>query len=185
MRICIDPGHSGPIEPGACAEEGKIYEAEIVMQVSRLMARTLELQGHEVVLTREGDILTDDLGFRCDISNKFFADIFISVHCNGFPDITAHGTEVWHFPGSAQGEKLASFIQTALIETMGTRDRGIKEKAYDVLRDTQCPAVIVELAFISNVADRLILTDTYLQRGFAQAVAIGVEKYQAALIIND
>ena len=68
---------------------------------------------------------------------------------------------------------------------MGTRDRGIKEKAYDVLRDTQCPAVIVELAFISNVADRLILTDTYLQRGFAQAVAIGVEKYNYSITVND
>ena len=40
MKICIDPGHSGPVEPGACA--GGATEAAVVLQVAQILAKMLE-----------------------------------------------------------------------------------------------------------------------------------------------
>ena len=37
MKICIDPGHSGPVEPGACA--GGVTEAEIVYVIAKFAKR--------------------------------------------------------------------------------------------------------------------------------------------------
>ena len=38
MRVCIDPGHSGPVEPGACA--GGFTEAALVMAIARFLRRS-------------------------------------------------------------------------------------------------------------------------------------------------
>ena len=64
MKICIDPGHSGPCEPGACA--GGVTEANINLQVAKIAARILASRGHEVKLTREKDIDNDDLLWRAE-----------------------------------------------------------------------------------------------------------------------
>ena len=92
MKICIDPGHSGPIEPGACA--GGVTEADINLQVAKIAARILMSRGHEVKLTREKDIDNDDLLWRAEVAWQFRADIFISLHCNAAASPAAHGTEV-------------------------------------------------------------------------------------------
>ena len=89
MRIAIDPGHSGPIEPGACAHGLK--ECDIVLSVARLLKD--KLTGHEVMLTRDGDVDNDELSWRAYESNQWGADIFISLHCNAFGDPAAHGAE--------------------------------------------------------------------------------------------
>ena len=54
MRICIDPGHSGPFEPGACA--GGVTEAAVTLEIAKITARMLEKYRHKVLLTRTGDV---------------------------------------------------------------------------------------------------------------------------------
>ena len=60
VKIMLDPGHSGPCEPGACA--GDVTEAAVVLAIARLAAARLRERGHTVRLTRDGDI--DDDGLR-------------------------------------------------------------------------------------------------------------------------
>jgi len=48
MKICIDPGHSGPYEPGACA--GGVTEADACMAISKALGGTLQVLGYEVIL---------------------------------------------------------------------------------------------------------------------------------------
>ena len=176
MKICIDPGHSGPAEPGACCEG--FTEAAVNVQVALVLAKLLEKNGHKVVLTRQDDIEDDSLKWRADVAYKYRTHIFISLHCNSFKDPSANGSETWHFTGSAEGEKLARCIQTALVSHCQTADRGVKDNSeWTVLRDTVCPAVLVEMAFISNPKERELLTDTMLQRQFAVAIAQGIEQY--------
>jgi len=62
MKICIDPGHSGPVEPGACA--GGATEAAINLQVAKILGKMLENAGHNVVLTRVDDIEDITLTWR-------------------------------------------------------------------------------------------------------------------------
>ena len=176
MRICIDPGHSGPCEPGACA--GGVTEAAIVLQVAKIAARILTGQGHQVKLTREDDIEDEALSWRAELAWRFRADVFISLHCNAAENTAARGTEVFYYPTSESGRDLARSIQTELVANCQTEDRGVKTNdTWTVLEETACPAVLVEMAFLSNDRDREMLTDRFLQRQFAVGLVKGIEKF--------
>ena len=176
MRICIDPGHSGPMEPGACA--GGVTEAAINLQVSKILARMLEKAGHKVKLTREDDVEDAELDWRVELAWKFRTDIYVCIHCNAFASPAAHGTETYYHPSSDNGRALARCIQAELVKNCRTADRGVKSNdEWTVLTDTYCPAVLVELAFLTNDKDREMLTDRFLQRQFAVGIVNGIEKY--------
>ena len=124
MKICIDPGHSGKIEPGACA--GGVTEAAITLEVAKIAGRMLEKFGHQVLLTRSGEVDNDWLSWRCEAAWAFGADIFISIHCNASNDESAKGTETFYFPGSETGHALARCIQSELVALCRTVDRNVK-----------------------------------------------------------
>lgn len=176
MKICIDPGHSGPVEPGACA--GGFTEAAVNLQVAKKLRRLLEAAGHQVTLTREADVNDDALLWRAELAWQFGADIFISLHCNAATDSAAHGTEVFYYPTSEKGYALARCIQTELVRNCQTADRGVKTNdEWTVLVETACPAVLVEMAFLTNDKDRELLTDRFVQRQIAVGIANGVEQF--------
>lgn len=177
MKIVIDPGHSGPWEPGACA--AGVRECDVVLAIAKLLTEQLYDAGHDVLLTRTGDIATDGLTFRAELANANEANVFVSIHANSAESPAAHGTEVYHYPGSAQGKQLATCLQSQLVAELGTADRGVKEANFQVLRETDCPAVLVEVAFISNEADRRLLTGYAGQLAAAVAIASGLADYFA------
>ena len=177
MNICLDPGHSGTCEPGACAAGCR--EADVTLGVSQVIAKLLRQDGHDVTLTRTGEIDDDGLTWRAELANSIGADIFVSIHCNSYTNEQAHGTETWYFKGSEAGLSLARSIQRSLVAAVGTTDRGAKATtSLTVLRATECPAVLVELAFISNAAEREELVDLLLRRRFAVGVAAGIEAWE-------
>ena len=173
MKIVIDPGHSGPREPGACA--GGIREADVVFAIASTTIKMLAAQNYEVILTRTGDIEDDGLAWRSELANEWGADLFVSVHANSAEAVEAHGTECWYYPGSEQGLALATQIQRSVSMILQTKDRGVKTAHYDVLAATACPAVLVETAFLSNAAERELL----LKRtdGFGRAIAYGIMEH--------
>ena len=176
MNICIDPGHSGTCEPGACAAGCR--EADVNMGISQVIAKMLIKRGHTVTLTRTGEVDDDGLTWRAELASKVGADFFVSIHCNSYTNEKAHGTETWYFKGSEAGQALAHCIQSCLVAAVGTVDRGAKAtEALTVLRATECPAVLVELAFISNKDEREQLTDLLLRRRFAVGVVAGIEAW--------
>ena len=168
----LDPGHSGPCEPGACA--GGVTEAAVVLAIARLTVAQLRERGHTVRLTRDGDIDDDGLRWRAELANDWGADLFLSLHANSAANPAACGTEVWHFPGSRSGSRLARRVQRAIVRRLHTADRGVKPATYTVLSATACPAVLVETAFLSNAADRALLTDPARQADFAMAIAAAI-----------
>lgn len=177
MRIVIDPGHSGPTEPGACT--AGVQECDVVLSIAKLLADHLYEAGHEIWLTRTGDIETDDLSFRAKMANDNGVDVFVSIHANSAVNIAAHGTETYHYPGSAEGQRLADCIQARLIDALDTVNRGVKEAHFQVLRETNCPAVLVEVAFISNDTDRQVLITYACQLAAALAIVAGIEDFMA------
>jgi len=177
MKIVIDPGHSGPVEPGACAVG--VRECDVVLSIATLLNERLTENGHEVLLTRTGDIDHDGLAFRAELANANEADVFVSLHANGAANPAAHGTEVYHYPGSERGRRLAMCLQAQLVAELNTADRGVKEADFQVLRETVCPAALVEVAFISNEVDRRLLNGYVGQLAVAVAVASGLADYFA------
>ena len=175
MKITIDPGHSGPFEPGACAEN--LTEAEVVLSIGHTLAGLLAAAGHDVLLTRTGNIEADGLAFRADMANSQPADLFVSLHCNSADSAAAHGTEVYCFPGSIQGAALADCIRKRIVAALATVDRGTKEANFQVLRETAAPAVLVETAFLSSPSDRQLLASLAGRVAFAIAIYHGLQDF--------
>ena len=92
----------------------------------------------------------------------------------------AHGTETLIHSEGGRAEQLAECIQRQIVDSLDTTDRGLKERPeLIVLRATDMPAVLVELAFIDNEDDAELLMTR--QDDFARAIARGVTDYEQML----
>lgn len=101
----------------------------------------------------------------------------MSIHCNATEAEEANGTETWACAGSYRGSMLANYIQSQIVDALDTTNRGVKiatpgVNGLYVLTNTDMPAVLVELAFITNPNDEDILTNA--QDALTRAVARGV-----------
>jgi len=178
MKICIDAGHGGS-QPGAVGYSGTL-EKDITLAVALKLRQILLKQGFSVVMTRESDkdVRTtkqpNELQARCDVANNAKADIFISIHCNAADDKTAHGAETWYTEKDVKSKVLANCIQSELIKQIRRTDRGVKVGNYYVTRYTKMPAVLVELAFISNPEEEKLLKSEDFQYKCALGIANGL-----------
>jgi N-acetylmuramoyl-L-alanine amidase len=87
---------------------------------------------------------------------------------------------LWDLAQSAylkQSSRLAEIVQAELNELLGTRNRGIKQAPFKVLTGAACPAVLVEVAFISNPEEENKLLDPAFQNTVVQAVYRGLVKF--------
>ena len=91
-RVVIDPGHGGK-DPGALGF-ASVREKDVVLRISRELARELRRAGLEVHLTREGDSF-QELQARTDAANRWGADLFISIHANASKRRTVAGVETY------------------------------------------------------------------------------------------
>jgi N-acetylmuramoyl-L-alanine amidase len=92
-RVVIDPGHGGK-DFGAPGFFPGVHEKDVVLQISRRLARKLQEAGLEVMMTRTDDrYLT--LEERTAFANTNRADIFVSIHTNASRDPRAYGTETY------------------------------------------------------------------------------------------
>ncbi len=171
MKVFLNPGHApnGNPDPGACG--CGLRECDVAKSVADLVAHYLTAAGVTVV----GNMQSDDLLDITETANASGADIFVSIHCNAFNG-SAQGTEVEVHPGSRAGRALGGCIQRQIVDSLGTADRGLKDRPdLWVIKRTDMPAVLVELAFIDHAGDAGLLRDR--QDDFARAIARGVTDY--------
>jgi len=185
MKIFINPGHSpdGRPDPGASNTLTGLRECDVALSISNKVADYLKNVGYEVMVLQ-----SNSLSEVVNASNAWGANLFVSIHCNSFGDWSVQGTESWHNDGSLNGKKLASCIHNQIINSIdypnGEKivNRGIKnaipgKNGLYVLKYTDCPAVLVETAFISNVEDEALLANPEMQDQFARSIARGVTDY--------
>lgn len=190
MKVFINPGHSSAYEIengidndcGACGNG--LYENDVAAEVGSRLEKIFESWGVDVV----GNLQCCSLQEIASAANSTDADVFISIHCNAASS-AAQGTETFYCYGSDRGREVAEFVQNQIIADLGTVDRGVKndtQTQYDsiyVLRRTDMPAVLVELAFISNHDDAALLRDC--KEDFARAIAKGIMKWGGLAIPED
>lgn len=170
MKICVNGGHYPGKDSGAVGEY--LQEAEVARQLMQKVAGYLRNVGYEVLEVQENELYE-----ITNAANEWGADLFVSIHCNAAANRSARGTETFCY-GGGEGESLAYCIQKELVGSIGTVDRGVKySQGLYVLKYTECPAVLVETAFISNAEDEALLRDR--QSDFARAIARGVTDYFA------
>ena len=181
-KIFINAGHKIGIDSGAVNPNSGLQEAVVALNVAEKVKYYLEKVGYEVELLQSNSLNGEDEDENnpsiCRTANESNADLFVSIHCNAFNQ-QAKGTEVEVYSYSCtEANKLANCIQNQIVDSIGTVDRGIKERQnLCVLRNTDMPAVLVELAFIDNEEDCELLTNN--QDDFARAVARGITDYFA------
>lgn len=186
LHIVLDPGHGGA-DNGTRATTRNLREKILVLDIAQRLQTSLTNTPHRVTLTRPGDE-TLTLSNRTAFARAKEADLFVSIHANNAPSITAEGIETFALalpdapgtnPGSTpRGTQPASTFNTsnsALAHSIHRRllqpsyypnktapvDRGLKRAYFHVLRNAPCPAVLLEVGFLSNAkeAERLSQSD--------------------------
>lgn len=179
--IVIDPGHGG-IWNNATAIDGT-KEKDIVLAVGKYLRTDLQNKGATVIMTRDTDThlstsLSADLAARVNIANNNNADLFISLHCNGGV-ASANGTEAF-WPGYhdvSPSKSLANEITAKITSRHGINQRTNRVGDYQVLRDTNMPSVLVELAYITNSSDYSKLDSSADKDAMAYSVYLGIRKF--------
>lgn len=178
--VCIDPGHGIGKDTGATGIGG-LQEDDVTLSVGLKVGKILEDRGVKVVYTRTEDqrsvpmSVTESLQKRCDISNNANAKYFVSIHCNSFEVESANGTETLRNESNSESERLATAIQKNIISGVGTYNRGLKDGNWlYVVNNTNSPAVLTELGFLTNPNDaEKLASDSYRQK-YAEAIANGI-----------
>jgi N-acetylmuramoyl-L-alanine amidase len=125
----------------------------------------------------------DDLQVRCDAANASGADIFISIHNNAGGN--ASGTESYYNnwqtdTDTVLSSRLANYIQQGVTASAGTANRRVDDVGYYVVRWSNMPAALIEVAFLSNSSDRSKLLSAAFRRRVAIGIADGVDRYFAS-----
>lgn len=174
--VVVDAGH-GARDSGAV---GAVYkEKDLNLAVALLLKTELEKRGLKVVMTKTTDVFIP-LRERVKIADGSGARLFISVHHNAATSREARGYSVYaprscsHFPGESL--VLAADVQRELLKLPQVIDRGVNFADFRVLYSNM-PAVLVELGFISNPAEELIIGAPSRQKLEAAAIAEGVTGY--------
>ncbi|BDR76138.1 N-acetylmuramoyl-L-alanine amidase [Clostridium tetani] len=151
-RLCFDYGHGG-VDSGACYKGRK--ESNDVLSVGKAVAEEVRRHGITVDETRTSDV-TVSLNDRSNFGNRNSYDYFISFHRNAFKPEKAKGAETYtYLRASTKAKALAEKIQAGLV-SVGFINRGVKTANYHVLRETRCPAVLIEIGFIDNSGDNAL-----------------------------
>ena len=149
-RLVIDLGHGGH-DPGAIGPN-KTHESDIVLAIGKELNELLKGYELEVKFTRLSNVYLS-LSERAKIANDFKADYFLSIHINSATDSSVRGVEVWQY--SNRNDKLNKFSKDLcedVAKVFNVRNRGVKlSQKLSVLKNTNMPAALIEVDFISNV----------------------------------
>ena len=182
IKIFIDQGHN-PGYPNAGAEGNGLKEQDVTYTVGVELASLLNTNGNfQTMLSRnsEDEILgtsnASSLRARTEMANNWGADYFISIHANASVIPTANGTEGYVYSFSSSAYPLAVDIVEGISAATGIIVRGVFERpTLYVLRRTKMPATLIEIGFITNESESLIMETN--PQIFARGMYNGILKY--------
>ena len=192
--VMIDPGHGG-VHPGAVDKDLGYKEKDIVLKVAEFMKDEL-VKNHSdifVWMTRTEDI-TLSLQGRCNLADEAGVSVFMSIHTNARCLKGRKGLEIetYHCRGSKTGKRFAKIVQKNLVaenyKGPPTIDRGVKVgkrwskkkqkwMPFYVLKHTRMPAILVELGFLSDFEEMIILSSPYYQETMGKCLARSLAEF--------
>ncbi len=182
IKIYIDQGHN-PQGFNAGAEGFGLREQDVNFEVGVELYNLLQADDRfEVRLSRPtpetvlGTSNATSLSARVNAANSWPADYFISIHSNASTNPAANGSEVYVYKDSGAAYELAQDVLSGIVEEVGTKNNGVRvNSSLYVLRRTTMPAILVELAYITNAEDAEKLRDD--REEFAEGIYQGILKY--------
>ena len=173
-RVVIDPGHGGK-DPGALSCLG-FCEKDVTLAVGRLVAAELRRNRVEVVLTRQTDRFIE-LEDRPAVANRSKADLFVSIHADAAKNRHAKGFTVYVSRTPSGASRAAAQAILGRLCASCSPSRGMRNGDFRVLVHARCPAVLVELGYLTNRVEAARLNDESYRQRIATAVARGVHDY--------
>jgi len=196
--ICLDAGHGGK-DMGE--HVGGVEEKKYTLLLAKELQDQLTRAGFEIVMTRTGDSAVG-LPDRTEIARRRKADLFVALHFNSSPSDrnAVRGVETYCLtPAGAtssntQGEgdtrwlsangndeknmQLAFQLQKSLVRGIGAEDRSVKRARFQVLREADMPAVLIEGGFLSHPTELKRILDPAYRRKMARAIVDGILAYK-------
>ncbi len=172
--VAIDAGHGGR-DMGATGPTG-LLEKDVTLDIAQRVRELLVRAGVRVVMTRETDAYVD-LTDRPRTARQQGASAFVSIHSNASTRPTSSGSETYYL--SPQSLALAQMIQDELGRIAGLPSRGVKTANFLVLRESDFPAVLVEVGYLSNPEEETRLRADAFRQRLAEAITRGVQRFLA------
>lgn len=178
--VIIDPGHGGK-ESGATY--GGIAEKTLNLDIAKRLKNILDESGVKNVITRTDDSYIS-LYSRSGLANKYNAGVLVSIHNNAQPGSSkTSGTMTLYYPsvsktkGGLSSKEFATIVQNQLVNDLGTKNMGIIPRpGLAVLRTARMPAIIAEIGYMTNTAERNKLMQPEYRQKAAEALAKAVVK---------
>ena len=173
VLVVIDPGHGG--KDSGAPGLGGLLEKDVVLPISTKLARILEQNGVQVVLTRDADFFVELQG-RVNIAKRVNATLFVSIHANAVDNRSdVNGLEVYYYD---TGYALAETVRQSILQNISTlNNRGTRKARFYVLRKNSMPAILVETGYMTGREDNPRLGSPEYQSRMAEGIARGVLNY--------
>lgn len=183
--IAIDPGHNyapgtSLYNPGAVSH---VVEAKVNYEIALLLEKRLTELGATVVRL-ETDKYELPIEERAHVARQYGADLFISLHSNSAAE-TVQGVEAYYFTPYSQplaelvSASLSSYYENSVYKDGESRNRGAKYSYYWVTLQQDFPSILLEMGFVSNYEEAMVLSDSAHQKKIAEAIADGISAYFA------
>ncbi len=171
FKVVIDAGHGGS---DVGATRNGVYEKYITIDVAKRVEKMLKAQGYGVLMTRSDDSYVS-LQDRVAFSEAYSPDIFVSIHVNSSTSETPNGIETHYY--HPESIPLAQTVHASLISSINAHDRGTFKSKFYVINHTTSPAILVEMGFLSNTAERGQLVTNDRKQATAKAIVEGINNY--------
>ena len=167
--IVLDPGHGGSDQGASSSTPSKSLEKNYTLKTAKELKKLLNKVGAHVKMTRSNDkyVSLDDRNIK--------GDAFISIHNDALDSSNANGVTVYWFKDKQ--ESLAQTLNSAIQKKALLTNRGSRQQNYQVLRQTDIPAVLLELGYISNPTDESMINDQLHRQVVEQAIVDGLKQY--------
>ena len=177
--IVLDAGHGGKDNgaTGPAGSRGKL-EKDVNLDLALALQKELKAAGAEVIMVRTGDVNVE-LEARAEFIRAKKPDLAISLHRNSMgagSDISKH-QGVLALYSHNQSAALAGYLRDALVNGTTHHDGGVRWQSLAVCRIEECPAVLLELGFISNPADYERMNRKSVIQKEAKAILRGIIAY--------
>lgn len=197
--VILDAGHGGHDKGAASPYE---LEKNFALDVSRRVRDELQSAGVRVFMTRNSDDFVE-LHDRAALANAKQNAIFVSIHFNASPNLSANGLEIFCVtPRGSPSTEYDELLERDMIQEYGNEyelqsftlahaiyhcmqgskltmfDRGVKRARFAVLRLTKMPSVLIEGGFLSNLGDARLVAGKDWRNRYAKAIATGILEYK-------
>ena len=197
VKIGIDPGHQSKantekeaVAPGSSKTKYKVSwgtegvrshvpEYVVVLDIGLQLREALEAEGAEVYMTRETHDVNISNQERAIMMNNYGVDLVLRLHCDGSDTssstrgITMYVNETG--PIAKDSGEAAAAILKRMVEATGGKDRGVRRSdTYTGLNWSEVPCILVEMGFMSNPEEDMLLNSPEYQQKLVEGMVEGI-----------